>query len=519
ALLRAAYEQLGHDPQGWTLRPGSAGAVLRDFALSRPKSVADVGLAPVRSQGVGRDERGMALPSLADGTLPLPFVDRDRDGLADADGHGHFVDAGGQVLTVPTPFAVPGAPDPVARDVEGRALRTDGQPWYVYESPGDTVLAALTEQVRRLVEEHPEAALSWAPAVQAVLGRTVPQVHTFRDNYPSFFQGFEVNTSPLLDLAQGLAAFLDKDDLPQALELARLLMTQHEGALAGLVHLGWQVHGWLQEEPLASAALEDHSNLLDDLLEVLTDIARTDGLLEDMLASLQDERAKPLGSLLAKQLKYKDRIDFDPTNLNGKVVGDYVTPVDRALGDVPGNLSVLQRQLDLLHDSFGLEVCNRYAPELGPWAECELFRVEDAALFYIEAIAGKARLTLKFPPGDFFAEQFREGSEGKSGMEDFSGLDGFELVERDPADTDPEHEDWVTFRVTPEAAARLLFTPYDERVPMSAGHANLQLTSTEIMVRGEPFHRVHRGTIFAWERDGFFEAMQPLIDVFAKRDQ
>ncbi len=53
---------------------------------------------------VQRDPRGYASVALANGALPAPFVDKDKDGLADVDGSGHFVTSDGS--TPPDPFLV-----------------------------------------------------------------------------------------------------------------------------------------------------------------------------------------------------------------------------------------------------------------------------------------------------------------------------------------------------------------------------------------------------------------------------
>ena len=55
------------------------------------------------------------------------------------------------------------------------------------------------------------------------------------------------------------------------------------------------------------------------------------------------------------------------------------------------NQSVFQRILDLVHDASGLKMCNaQIAPASHEYAPCEMYQIDDAAIFYVQAIVGTA---------------------------------------------------------------------------------------------------------------------------------
>ena len=85
------------------------------------------------------DARGLpkVATNPASGLPEAPFVDLDRDGLADADAEGRFLDAGGAVLDLP----IYGRPGTTGFDASGRAVDAAGVLRYEYVDAKRTVLA------------------------------------------------------------------------------------------------------------------------------------------------------------------------------------------------------------------------------------------------------------------------------------------------------------------------------------------------------------------------------------------
>ena len=507
ALQSSLSAQLAHAPGQLLMSDTVSYAVWRDFLLAKEPHVTR---AQAPSYVVRRDLRGIAVAARVQGAFVGPFFDADGDGLADVNASGQFVDASGDVLRVPTPFG--SRRDGARRDVHGRPVNAANLLLYEYIDAAHTTLAGIVEQGRALLQNHPEAALQWAPVVKAALGPTDKQDHVFADGATLTFDGTSDATSPLLDLSHALAYLTNQEVAPEALDLVQRLWTHHEEPLARGVDLGWQIHDWLQEPALSGAALEPNNSLLDDLLTVATDIVREPGLLKDILAAMRDPLSLQLANRFAEQMRYKDRIDYNLADINAPADGDFVTPVDRTQPDDFENRSVLQRMLHMVHDTAGLQLCNQAYYEFAP---CQLFKIDNAALFYLQSMMGTAQLRLTFGDDEVLAAAFSTSlPDGHSAMEWYTGIDGFAFVEgttNAPA--------YAVYSVTPQAAARLLFAVYDERVPPDAPYAEGLGRTRDLMARtrldGKPLDQLHAGTLFAWEKNGMFEQLQPLLNAFA----
>src|SRR6476646_8839670 len=74
-------------------------------------------------------------------------------------------------------------------------------------------------------------------------------------------------------------------------------------------------------KPQADPASESAQTFVQEIMPIVVDIARTSGLSEAIGAALRDPRAADLGPILAEQMRFKDRVDFDPDAVNGPPVG------------------------------------------------------------------------------------------------------------------------------------------------------------------------------------------------------
>jgi hypothetical protein len=136
-----------------------------ETTLLRTHGLPDLPSLGAPAWSVRRDDRGLPKVAVdpATNALYAPFVDRDGDGLADADADGFPLDATGQRIDIPV-FDQLDAP---RRDAAGRALAGDGQPIYRYFDAKRSGLGlamqllpdALTAGVHRDVFEVVDAAL------------------------------------------------------------------------------------------------------------------------------------------------------------------------------------------------------------------------------------------------------------------------------------------------------------------------------------------------------------------------
>jgi hypothetical protein len=211
-------------------------------------------------------------------------------------------------------------------------------------------------------------------------------------------------------------------------------------------------------------------------------------------------------------MKYKDAIDIDPDT--HELIGTLSTEVDRNAPDNAWNRSLMQRLLHLIHDSSGVEMCNKQDavirdPFLGIplqyYDECDLLRIPDLAVFYAQSIAylkdangnivyddrglptPKALLPLNFD------NALIEAVVTDDLLEEESGIEGFR------------------FHPTPAALNRVLLL--DPMPPF------LQDQMDPAVCRdGDLFIDAHTGTLPVWELNGFYDQMRPIVQAFADHD-
>lgn len=486
-FLAAAAGEL---PAALAEAPSPALLAARELLLTQ-----DPGLGDGKPRYVTRrDRRGLALPASSSGQLTSPFVDADRDGLADVNGEGAFVDASGRPLTIAPPFAVAGEAG-AARDGHGRLLSASGGLVYDYIDTSHTVMAALLHHTRRLMSIQPGAVADVLRTAPLLLGAPAARRVTY-GGATLDFEGFETRSSPVLDLMHAVGAALPQPSLEPGLAAAQALLKSHEHRIAPLLKTALDMLEELRREPYASVELEAGTNLIDDFIAIGAEILREPGLAEDLLAALQDSQAQRLGELFADYMRFKDPIDFDPNDINGPVLGSLVTPVDRARPDTRDNRSVLQRFLHLIADTDGVRLCNKQGaildfdfavyPLWGSYEECELFEIDNLAVFYARSIVGAAEIVFKdavvaaLPGTDWITES----------MSDITGF---------------------TTKPTPQALNRFVFAPRNDFLR--------QLVDPPRTIDGAMLEERHPGTIFAWELGGFYDAIAPVISAFEAHDR
>lgn len=453
-----------------------------------------------------RDERGLVRVAVLGSEL-APFADTDGDSLADADDLGRFVDAAGNVLAAPSPFELgqdlEAEPWPY-RDAETRALtQADGPLLYEYVDLDKTLFAALFRDAADLFDPQKGTALDAVQGASGLLGPRQATSRTYENGERIEYLGHDTSASPLLDMVYGYLQVLRYPQIVEVLALSRQLFTTREAEVSRLVEAVIQAARLGDLHP--GLALDPQSPLWDDLIPVLRDIVNTPGLAEDVMKVLERPEIAALGPALASYMKYKDQFSYDP--YTQAVIGSLATEVDRTQPDSNFNRSLMQRLVHLVADSSGLTLCNkqdaaiRVGINLATYDECELLRIEDVAVFYVQSMA-----YLRDENGDFVYEDgkpvpaaefpFNWGWIGifitDGIIESMVGIDGFR--------THP----------TPQALNRTLL--------LDPAPAKLQdMIDPPVCRDGHLYKTGHGGTLPVWEATNFYQLVQPLVQPFVDR--
>jgi hypothetical protein len=557
---------------------------------------------------VQRDPRGYAVVPLVGGKVPAPFVDADGDGLPDYDAtSGLFTTSTGQ--PAPSPFFAVGAPDALARDDSSRALNAPGGALlYGYIDTSHTYSASLMRNLEPLVD--PNAADSHETLMDLMAGAYVlwgtrdganKTTKTYADGEKVTFDSFETASSPIVDLLYAFGQILADPSTDTTFSFASTLVQKNPNDVARVV--GDALYAKSLADKDATAKIPATSTLWDDMIDVAIQIDQEPGLLADVLRAMGDDATLPLSTSFSAYMANKDRISYDRGHLNGPAYDFNTsstaapsTPVDRTKADSGANRSEMQRFLQAIHDTNGVTACNKQGavvhaqgvPLLGTidvpagpansiiaegvlatqygskttFNECEVFKIENLAAFYLDSMVGAASL--------YFRDDFlRNGLAGVGAasvglIEQSSGLgysssnadmyNGADLTTPGFWDTSASQ----TFRPKPGWLDRLVFFDIAGDSPTSAGQnyttnhflADLQGTQIGASVcpervipdpcatsstcsdapdigtdkkihglrtcpSGDWLFQRDQDATFVWEDFGFFNAITPLISAFS----
>lgn len=465
-----------------------------------------------------RDPRGVALTRTEDGMVLAPFVDQDRDGRPDVDALGRFVDASGDPLDVPSPFRFQGE-DATPRDASDRALRSDGTRYYAYLDVHRTLLSALTGEAGPFVDPSDPALLRMARALPVLLGPEVRATSTY-GVHAQDYSTFDTDRGPLFDAVHALGAVLHRPETEDALSVAEQLLRDHESETAGLLRSARFLADAADRHP--EAQLEHSSVLWDELIAFAVSASHRPGMLEALLRSFSDERTRRLGATYASYMRYRDRVTYDPDDVNGEPLGlPLDEPVDRSMPDTFENESLFQRTLGLIDGLNGVQVCNRAGavlnirvlgvplryPLIGSAGACDLIAIDNVAEAYARSILGTYELEIQ---SGFLSAVVdladTLGIDVDTALEEASGIDG------------------LTRHPTPQALNRLVFWGLADtsgvqscRPGGDGGTCNSvfagQLFDPVLDRHGNDVIERYHGTIFAWESPGFYEGMRPMLEV------
>ncbi|MFO0714839.1 MAG: hypothetical protein U0353_33675 [Sandaracinus sp.] len=458
-----------------------------------------------------RDERGIAMVN--GGTVTAPFVDEDGDGLPDVDSLGRFVDTSGEVLGVARPFRVrdEGA---IPRDASGRALDpSTGQRLYEYLDVDGTMLAGLVREAEPWFSGPTPVILDLTRGLPAMLGPSAMQSRTY-GGATLRYQGYDTAQGPAFDTLYALAQTMRRPETADTLEAVRRLLDEHESEAAGVVHSAHFLISHGDDYP--DAALEQPNVLWDDLTNLADGYTQQGELMEAILRSFTDDRSRRLGPVYAGLMRYRDSIDYDRSDVNAPPTGFPLDQrVDRAMPDVEGNESLMERSIALIDGLDGVRVCNKAGarlriqllglnvawPLFGSYDECELIEIDNVAEAYALAILGRYELELH--------------DSTLSGLLDL--VEGIGILNVDDLLEQASGIHGLTRHPTPQALNRMVFWGLDLR-----GEADCRDEDNVFLAC--LFDRVHdrhgrdvidnySGTIFAWEQPGFYEGMAPLLEV------
>ena len=375
------------------------------------------------------------------------------------------------------------------------------------------------------------------------------------------YDAYHPETSPLVDLIYALGQVMADPTTDDTLAFVKLLFEQHLGDVARLAGDGLKMKANANAD--TKAKIPANSVFWDDMLDVTVSIEQEPGLLEDVLRALGKPGSEQLGTIFANYMSFDDRITYDRTNLNGKAynattksVADMTTPVDRTQPDKGYSRSAMQRFLQAIHDTNGVTACNKDGAVVhakgipivgsldlpiggGSYKECEVFKIENLATFYLDSIVGKA--SIYFRPDVLRNGVLGIGAATVGVIEQSSGIG---LNANDTTgfwDT----TDSKTFRPRPQWLNRLVFFDQtnDNTAPTHDFLRDLQGTqigtsicpervitdpaptapdaSADGKVHG--LRSCHDGdwliqrdadTMFVWEQFGFYPAMTPLLTAF-----
>jgi hypothetical protein len=375
---------------------------------------------------VRRDHRGLPLVSLQAGALPSPYIDKDKDGYADSDASGRFVDASGLPIPFVTPFAslsLHHQDRAVARDSAGRALvAAAGPPLYSYQNLDATVLTALLREAPALLDSQRDLPLRLVQGASSLLG---PRALAHKDlgGTRLDYQGFDKTQSPLLDMVYAYLQLLTYQDsgsgsgadLQRLLRALQLVLRTQESVLARNLDAVAKALDESKQPAYAAAQLAEQSTFYDDLLPILVRLLRHPDLVRDLLLALSDPATADLGQILGILATDSSQLFMNQNQLDTRgqpadltsVIGTFGKPVDRSLPDSdvdknPGNpknnRSIMQRVLQIVHDANHATLCNKDGAFVnlkividikvaGPAKPCALFKLDELALYYLLSMA------------------------------------------------------------------------------------------------------------------------------------
>jgi hypothetical protein len=306
---------------------------------------------------------------------------------------------------------------------------------------------------KSLVDSNPadnhETLMNMLAGAQVLFGARAPASKSYGSQTLAY-SGFQAAHSPLGDLLYAISQVLADPTTDSTLAFTSALMKSNPSDVARVV--GDTLWAKDQANADTSAKLPAKSTFWDEMIDVLVAIAQDSStstdpngkrLLEDILTAFAQPASAGLAKAVATQAANVDVMTYDRNNLNGPPVNvtkpgsPPSTPADHTKPDTGANRSQLQRFAQLVHDTDGVTLCNKEGAvihgagiallgnsnvcastggnigqlccnTLGPtcltpdtsctcangrlFHECEVFKIDNLAGFYLDSLARKANL-------------------------------------------------------------------------------------------------------------------------------
>ncbi|MFO0592082.1 MAG: hypothetical protein U0441_31350 [Polyangiaceae bacterium] len=386
-----------------------------------------------------RDRRGLVIPfgnvPGDPATVSSPFADTNKDGFADVDGFGRFVDGSGTPLTLDRAFAYPGV---TAGPVDGQGRPQT--PIYQYINTARTPLAAITRSLKTLADPQNGALLDALAGARVLFGpREQARYDYTKDSANAIlgpgqecptvpadacvdYERFKGEESPLVDLLYASGPLLADPDSDALLAGLSDLVENHSEDVARLLGAALKIrqialdHDKLAEQGKEPVAGMDYKvPIWDEIAEILWHISEEPNLIQKLVKGFSDpvltspQGSSPdMGHTLATFILNKDSFNYDTNNINGPSVnltdnaagGSIADPkhlIDQTKPKTGDNVSLFERTLSLIHLVNRVKMCNKqdahvFADVFGGWVipggydECNLVKFENLGGFYVDAI-------------------------------------------------------------------------------------------------------------------------------------
>jgi hypothetical protein len=366
-------------------------------------------------------------------------------------------------------------------------------------------------------------ALNLVRGMSALLGTRITTTKTYADGSTLDYLGYDPSTASLLDVAYGLMNLLSYPNMDELLDVVETIVRDHEPEGARLLEAVFAAADLAKGFP--GAKLVDGSTLYDDLVPVIMQILAEPGMAEELMRALENPAVATLAQDFGSLMSFATDIEYDTSTayqhdcnpgcndlIDGPTGGaanmgnqpvDYTQP-DSDLGGVY-NRSEFERILHLVADSDGVTLCNKDSPTFNLHgipiigsisvgasdSPCELFQIDDLAVFYVDSIVGAANLVINNPHVLGIPLPITLSD---SQLEDQSYINGF------------------TSHPTPQALGRvLLMNPPPDFIS--------GVMDPAVDKDGNLFVAAHEGTLQLFDYLDIFPALAPIVQVFVNHGQ
>jgi hypothetical protein len=392
---------------------------------------------------------------------------------------------------------------------------------------------------------------------------------------------FRGEESPIVDLVHAAGQVLADPESDAVLLGTIDLLENHEDAVARLVGAALELRRIAKEhDDLAAQGLEEKAELAyevpvwDQMAQVISRITDRPGLTAKLVAALADDvvvtpitatkvlgdgsvvecgnEVSGMGETLAINAEMRDALTYDPNNINGcarnvtvggSSTSNPVTPVDFLAPRQGDNISGLQKSLQLIYDAAGAKACNKQGavvkssifgltldwPLVGSYDECELFEINDLAVFYLNSLLipthpKRSRLVIKDGSLNSIINLLGIVATPDELFQQSSGISGMTLSPDPPAlnrlvfygASSDRYGNLPDFDFTNQSSktngfiSSLIEPVSSVLCPVNGNGVNVCATYDQTVRVRDP------GTIFWWERIGFSNYLRPVITAFTE---